>query len=107
MGDADEHSDIDFLIVTERPVTEGERAHVQALHPRLYALPVAWAQHLEGSYAPRGSLHRVNPKREPFFFLDHGASELGLRPPLQRSGDALDPSSTRACSSRARSRAGR
>jgi hypothetical protein len=76
MGDADAHSDVDFLIVTEEPLTESEQADLQALHRRLYALPVAWAQHLEGSYAPRASLRRVDPKREPFLFLDHGASKL-------------------------------
>lgn len=76
VGDADEHSDVDFLVATERRVSAGEQAALQELHGRLFDLPVAWAQHLEGSYAPAPSLRRVDPARQPFFYLDNGAREL-------------------------------
>lgn len=46
------------------------------MHARLYALEVPWAQHLEGSYAPKARLRHVDPDRAPFLFLDNGASEL-------------------------------
>jgi hypothetical protein len=75
-GGADEHSDVDFLVVTETDVTDEQLAGLQAMHGRLYDRDVPWAQHLEGSYAPREILRRVNASRTPFLFLDNGATEL-------------------------------
>ena len=76
VGDADEHSDVDFLAATERELSGPEERALQALHGRLFALPVAWAQHLEGSYAPAAALRTVDPARRPFCYLDNGASRL-------------------------------
>jgi hypothetical protein len=76
VGDADEHSDVDFIVVTAAQLSPAEQAAVQALHGRIYECPVAWAQHLEGSYAPKDELRRVDPCRRPFFYLDNGAREL-------------------------------
>lgn len=76
VGDADRHSDVDFLVVTERQISEAEEAALQTLHGRLHDLPAAWAQHLEGSYVPKHALRRVDPDRKPFLFLDNGAREL-------------------------------
>lgn len=76
MGDADVHSDVDFLIVTYDEVRDEQLAALQAMHARLYALDVAWAQHLEGSYVATERLRRVDPSRSPFLYLDNGASEL-------------------------------
>lgn len=75
-GDADVHSDVDFLIVTEDEVTEEQLHALQAMHRRIYELDVEWAQHLEGSYVPSDELRRVDPSRKPLLFLDNGASEL-------------------------------
>jgi predicted nucleotidyltransferase len=74
LGAADEHSDVDFLVVTERRVDDDEQRRVADLHRRLYTLDTPWAQHLEGSYAPRGELRRPNGAR--WFFLDNGSTEL-------------------------------
>ncbi|MGZ4351943.1 MAG: aminoglycoside adenylyltransferase domain-containing protein [Gaiellaceae bacterium] len=76
LGDADEHSDVDFVVVTHDELSDGEQAALQRLHGRLYGREVAWAQHLEGSYAPKERLRRVDPTRAPFFYLDNGAREL-------------------------------
>ena len=78
VGDADAHSDVDFVIVTEEDVTTEQQAELQALHRRLYALPTSWAQHLEGSYIPRKALRRLDRDRRPFLYLDNGATELAL-----------------------------
>jgi len=78
VGDADAHSDVDFIVVTEDEVTPEQRAELQALHQRLYALPTPWAQHLEGSYVPKGVLRRPDPERRPLLYLDNGATELVL-----------------------------
>ena len=76
VGDADEDSDVDFLIVTHEEVTDAQLAELQAMHERIYALETRWAQHLEGSYVPKRRLRRVDPAREPFWYLDNGATEL-------------------------------
>src|SRR5581483_10783392 len=77
-GDADAHSDVDFVVVTEDEVQADQQAELQALHQRLYALPTSWAQHLEGSYIPRRALRRLDPERRPFLYLDNGATEFAL-----------------------------
>jgi predicted nucleotidyltransferase len=76
VGDADEHSDVDFLVVVEDELSAVQQVALRRLHARLHALESGWAQHLEGSYAPRRLLRRVDPSRTPFFYLDNGASEL-------------------------------
>src|SRR2546423_1205018 len=76
VGDADVHSDVDFLVVTHDEIGDAELAALQAMHERIYALDVPWAQHLEGSYVPRRPLRRVDPARAPYLYLDNGATEL-------------------------------
>jgi aminoglycoside adenylyltransferase-like protein/nucleotidyltransferase-like protein len=78
VGDADAHSDVDFVVVTEDEVTPEQQAELQALHQRLYAHPTPWAQHLEGSYVPREALRRLDPARRPFLYLDNGATEFAF-----------------------------
>ena len=74
VGDADEYSDVDFVVVTRGELTE--QAALQRLHGELYELPTTWAQHLEGSYASQDQWRAVDPTRRPFLFLDNGAREL-------------------------------
>lgn len=65
VGDADVHSDVDFVIVTEDEVGEAQLAALQTMHERIHALDLPWAQHLEGSYIPKNSLRRLDPSRPP------------------------------------------
>lgn len=76
VGDADEHSDVDFIVVMHGEVTEEQQAAIQAMHKRLYEIDVPWAQHLEGSYVPKESFRRVDPTGTPYLYLDNGATEL-------------------------------
>jgi predicted nucleotidyltransferase len=78
VGDADEHSDVDFVIVTSDEVSDSERGALQAMHQRLYALETPWAQHLEGSYIPKDSMRRRDAARRTFVYLDNGSTELAL-----------------------------
>jgi hypothetical protein len=78
VGDADEHSDVDFIVVTEGELSDERRAALQAMHRRLYARSTPWAQHLEGSYFPRDVVRRVDPQRRPLVYLDNGATEFEL-----------------------------
>jgi hypothetical protein len=74
IGAADVHSDVDWLVVTERALSDEETQALNALHEQLYARETHWAQHLEGSYAPRHELRR--PGLERWMFLDNGATAL-------------------------------
>jgi predicted nucleotidyltransferase len=76
LGDADEESDVDFLIVTKDDPSDTQAAELQTMHRRIYALETPWAQHLDGSYPPREALRRVDPARTPWLYLDNGATEL-------------------------------
>ena len=74
IGDADVHSDVDWLVVTERALSDKEQRALNALHAELYARQTHWAQHLEGSYAPRDEVRTPGP--ETWLFLDNGATTL-------------------------------
>ena len=74
IGDADVHSDVDWLVVTERALTAEETDALNAMHAQLYTRDTHWAQHLEGSYAPRDELRR--PGLEKWPFLDNGSTTL-------------------------------
>ncbi len=76
LGTGDEHSDVDFIVVTCVELSDRETNGLQELHRHLFAEETPWAQHLEGSYAPREILAAVDPERRPFLFLDNGAQEL-------------------------------
>jgi hypothetical protein len=78
VGDADKHSDVDFIIATNDEVAPEERRDLEALHQRLFALRTPWAQHLEGSYVPRRILRRPDPQRRPLLYLGNGATEFAL-----------------------------
>jgi len=80
LGDADEFSDVDFIVVTRGEIASRQLDELQALHGRLHRLDVEWAQHLEGSYAPAGLLRRQQGPPSSFLFLDNGASELQWDP---------------------------
>lgn len=76
LGDADLHSDVDFLIVTEDEVSATQEIELQAMHERFPNLDVGWAQHLEGSYVPRAALRRPDPRRAPWLYVDNGSRVL-------------------------------
>ena len=61
VGDADEHSDVDYIVATNGEVSDEQVAALQAMHERLFELETPWAQHLEGSYFPKELLRRVDP----------------------------------------------
>lgn len=75
-GDWDAHSDVDFLIATERDVSDTELPALQAMHAPIYRLDSPWAQHLEGSYFPRELLRRGETTHRPLLYLDNGSQAL-------------------------------
>ncbi|MBK8902160.1 MAG: DUF4111 domain-containing protein [Anaerolineaceae bacterium] len=75
-GDGDEHSDVDFLAIIQHDLSEAEHGALQTMHRRIFALPIPWAQHLEGSYFPIHMLRRYDPERDRPFYIDNGSQEL-------------------------------
>lgn len=76
LGDADEHSDVDFLVVTHSEVGDRQLVKLQALHARIHELDTGWAQHLEGSYVSAVRLRQPDLSHAPLLYLDNGASQL-------------------------------
>ncbi len=76
VGDFDEHSDVDFIIVVEDELSAGQVAALQAMHDRIFCIDIPWAQHLEGSYFPRRVLRRPPEAGRKHWYLDHGARSL-------------------------------
>ncbi len=76
VGDWDIHSDVDFLVAIDQPLTARNVSDLQDLHARIYDLSSPWAQHLEGSYFPKNILRCGDPAGTPLFYLDNTAREL-------------------------------
>lgn len=78
VGDFDEHSDVDFMIVVADMPSDEQLAGLQAMHGAIYGLGTAWAQHLEGSYVPMAALRGPIPAGRRFWYLDNGSRALEL-----------------------------
>ncbi|MFN3522654.1 MAG: aminoglycoside adenylyltransferase domain-containing protein [Phenylobacterium sp.] len=70
VGDADEASDADFIVVMRRDVSPEELTGLEALHKALHGRPTFWGERLEGSYFPAAVLRRksdrpLDPPGEP------------------------------------------
>ena len=76
VGDFDEHSDVDFIIVSTDDLSASEVQAFQVMHKRLYALECPWAQHLEGSFFPQQILRQPPRSQDLLWYLDHGSRSL-------------------------------
>lgn len=76
LGDWDRHSDVDFLVAIDHPLSDAELAALQEMHGRIYDRPSPWAQHLEGSYFPRDLLKQGDKAKTPLTYLTNGSREL-------------------------------
>ena len=76
VGDFDEFSDVDFLVVVEVRVSEAQWNALQAMHARIHDLPSDWARHLDGSYFPRQLIRHPDPAMTPLPYLDNGSQAL-------------------------------
>ena len=76
VGDFDEHSDVDFVVVTLAELEPRLVEALQAMHVQIYQLDSKWARSLEGSYFP-GEILRQPPLRgQELWYLDNGARHL-------------------------------
>ena len=76
VGDFDEHSDVDFIVVVHDELSDSQVEALQVLHARVYDLESEWAKHLEGSYFPATVLRDASQRGSPLWYLDHGSRSL-------------------------------
>ncbi len=76
VGDFDEHSDVDFIVVIEKELSSEQVQSLQEVHEQIYHLDSAWAQHLEGSYFPKDVLRSSNSIEKRLWYLDNGSRVL-------------------------------
>lgn len=76
-GDFGVDSDVDFLIITERELTDAEVPRLEALHRTIFAIGSYPAQHLEGSYTCKSTLASADGVGvDPFWYVDNGSTSL-------------------------------
>jgi predicted nucleotidyltransferase len=76
VGDYDQHSDVDFIVVIENDLTSHQVDALQVMHGQVYNLDSEWAKHLEGSYFPSEILRNRSKRGLELWYLDHGARSL-------------------------------
>lgn len=78
VGDYDEHSDVDWIVVVKQPLSDAQVDALQTMHGSVYDLEDEWAKHLEGSYFPKDLLRDYSQRGIPLWYLDHGSRSLTL-----------------------------
>lgn len=76
LGAGDEHSDVDFLAVTDDEPDEASEQALRELHARLPDLGTPGADHLEGSYAPTSDLRSPMTLGRRWLYVDNGSRLL-------------------------------
>lgn len=74
-GDFNANSDVDFIVVTESPITDDLFAALFRMHERIAAIDSPWAIELEGSYLSRHALRRHDPAQTLHPNLERGRGE--------------------------------
>lgn len=76
VGDADEASDVDFLVVVRDRIAPEQEERLRAMHREFPSRPQRWAQTIEGSYAPADELRTLDAIGKPWLYIDNGHSEM-------------------------------
>ena len=76
LGAGDDHSDVDFVVVTTDVLDAAQETAVRMRHSPFPDQPVHWAQHLEGSYVPAAGPRK--PGRPPgrWLYVDNGSRTM-------------------------------
>ncbi len=74
IGDFDQTSDVDFIVVTKDELSGGQGAALQKVHNITFSRDLRWAKHLEYSFFP---LEKLNQPSSPF--NEYGRTPLELR----------------------------
>jgi predicted nucleotidyltransferase len=76
VGDFDQHSDVDFIVVIEDELSSHQVDALQVMHDLVYQLDSEWAKHLEGSYFPKEILRHHSNRGMDLWYLNHGHRSL-------------------------------
>ncbi|ADD42171.1 aminoglycoside adenylyltransferase domain-containing protein [Stackebrandtia nassauensis] len=76
VGDADMHSDCDFLAVVRRALGRVQERRIRALHSEIPTRAGHWTQHLEGSYPVAAELKTLESLGREWLYIDHGWREM-------------------------------
>jgi predicted nucleotidyltransferase len=76
LGDADLHSDCDFLIPVHGPITAEQEACLRELHDELPTRAGHWTRHLEGSYPVEAELRTLAGLGKDWLYIDHGWRQM-------------------------------
>jgi predicted nucleotidyltransferase len=72
-GDFDPgHSDIDFLVVTERELSKATIAELETMHQRMMKNGPEWVKKLEGTYYSKKTLFRYGASKRKTPYLNEG-----------------------------------
>ena len=72
VGDADLHSDCDFLVVHQDRLTPTQEGGIRALHDEIPTREGHWTHHLEGSWLPVDDLGTLDGLGRDWLFVNHG-----------------------------------
>lgn len=76
IGDYDEFSDVDFIVVTQNSLAPEQIDNLQQIHRKIYQLDNPWSEFLEGSYIDLTMLQNAQTVGENLWYLDNGADEM-------------------------------
>ncbi|MEM7334851.1 MAG: aminoglycoside adenylyltransferase domain-containing protein [Chloroflexota bacterium] len=79
VGDADEDSDVDVMVVIQEPLPDAIIPTLNRMHQTLFdEIDGYWSEHLEGSYFPASLLRRLTPNQPLLHYFDNGSTSLEL-----------------------------
>ncbi|HET9908717.1 MAG TPA: aminoglycoside adenylyltransferase domain-containing protein [Anaerolineales bacterium] len=74
-GDFDADSDVDFLVVTNREITEVDMKRLQEIQVKIHAMDCYPAKHLEGSYISIADLNDSSiVGKKKLYYFDNGST---------------------------------
>ena len=76
LGGGDRYSDCDWIVATQKTLTEEQLAALRSIHDEIPTREGHWPHDLEGSYAPFDELASVEHLGRRWLFNDHGHRTL-------------------------------
>lgn len=76
VGDFDNESDVDFVIIMRSKASEDQVLELQKMHLRLHRADTKWATCLEGYYIVQSELHHYDANAAWHLYLDNGSKDL-------------------------------
>lgn len=76
VGDADIHSDCDFLIPVHSLITAGQETGLRTMHDEFPTRREHWARQLEGSYPLASELRTLHGMNRKWLYVDRGARDM-------------------------------